>query len=301
MNIQSISVCVPAKRCINDCKFCCSKMHAADYEDRFTKLNTYDDYIKDMRKRLEYARQNGCNTCMLTGNNEPQQNKEFLRIFAEINRSLSAPFLNIEMQTSGAYIDDGMLNFLKNTVGVTTIAISVACISNPEKNIELIQTPDKNLNISKLAESIKAKNMNLRICLNMNDHMLDGCNSMEDPEEAVKDIISRCKYLNADQITCRALWTSEDGTSQAEWINQNVTSLTHDVIKEFKKQVKEDGKYLDTLEYGADRYDFKGFSTVIDEDSMAQSQEKKDSVKYLILRPNGKLYSKWDSKASLIF
>lgn len=301
MNIQSISVCVPAKRCINDCKFCCSKMHAADYEDRFTKLNTYDDYIKDMRKRLEYARQNGCNTCMLTGNNEPQQNKEFLRNFAEINRSLSAPFLNIEMQTSGAYIDDGMLNFLKNTVGVTTIAISVACISNPEKNIELIQTPDKNLNISKLAESIKAKNMNLRICLNMNDHMLDGCNSMEDPEEAVKDIISRCKYLNADQITCRALWTSEDGTSQAEWINQNVTSLTHDVIKEFKKQVKEDGKYLDTLEYGADRYDFKGFSTVIDEDSMAQSQEKKDSVKYLILRPNGKLYSKWDSKASLIF
>lgn len=301
MNIQSISVCVPAKRCINDCKFCCSKMHAADYEDRFTKLNTYDDYIKDMRKRLEYARQNGCNTCMLTGNNEPQQNKEFLRIFAEINRSLSAPFLNIEMQTSGAYIDDGMLNFLKNTVGVTTIAISVACISNPEKNIELIQTPDKNLNISKLAESIKAKNMNLRICLNMNDHMLDGCNSMEDPEEAVKDIISRCKYLNADQITCRALWTSENGTSQAEWINQNVTSLTHDVIKEFKKQVKEDGKYLDTLEYGADRYDFKGFSTVIDEDSMAQSQEKKDSVKYLILRPNGKLYSKWDSKASLIF
>lgn len=301
MNIQSISVCVPAKRCINDCKFCCSKMHAADYEDRFTKLNTYDDYIKDMRKRLEYARQNGCNTCMLTGNNEPQQNKEFLRIFAEINRSLSAPFLNIEMQTSGAYIDDGMLNFLKNTVGVTTIAISVACISNPEKNIKLIQTPDKNLNISKLAESIKAKNMNLRICLNMNDHMLDGCNSMEDPEEAVEDIVSRCKYLNADQITCRALWTSEDGTSQAEWINQNVTSLTHDVIKEFKKQVKEDGKYLDTLEYGADRYDFKGFSTVIDEDSMAQSQEKKDSVKYLILRPNGKLYSKWDSKASLIF
>lgn len=301
MNIQSISVCVPAKRCINDCKFCCSKMHAADYEDRFTKLNTYDDYIKDMRKRLEYARQNGCNTCMLTGNNEPQQNKEFLRTFAEINRSLSVPFLNIEMQTSGAYIDDGMLNFLKNTVGVTTIAISVACISNPEKNIELIQTPDKDLNISKLAESIKAKNMNLRICLNMNDHMLDGCDSMEDPEEAVKDIVSRCKYLNADQITCRALWTSEDGTSQAEWINQNVTSLTHDVIKEFKKQVKEDGKYLDTLEYGADRYDFKGFSTVIDEDSMAQSQEKKDSVKYLILRPNGKLYSKWDSKASLIF
>ena len=54
MNIQSISVCVPAKRCINDCKFCCSKMHAADYEDRFTKLNTYDDYIKKLSNKTQY-------------------------------------------------------------------------------------------------------------------------------------------------------------------------------------------------------------------------------------------------------
>ena len=53
---------------------------------------------------------------------------------------------------------------------------------------------------------------------------------------------------------------------------------------------------LDTL----DRYDYQGFSTVIDEDSMAQ-EEHKDSIKYLILRPDGHLYSKWDSKVSLIF
>lgn len=33
---------------------------------------------------------------------------------------------------------------------------------------------------------------------------------------------------------------------------------------------------------------------------MAQ-EEVKSAVKYLILRPNGHLYSKWDSKASLIF
>lgn len=39
---------------------------------------------------------------------------------------------------------------------------------------------------------------------------------------------------------------------------------------------------------------------VIDEDCMAQ-EENKNAVKYLILRPNGHLYSKWDSKASLIF
>ena len=81
MNIQSVSVCVPAKRCINDCKFCCSKMHNSDYEDFFTDINCYASYTDDMRKRLTYARENGCNVCMLTGNNEPQQNKEFLRVF----------------------------------------------------------------------------------------------------------------------------------------------------------------------------------------------------------------------------
>ena len=60
------------------------------------------------------------------------------------------------------------------------------------------------------------------------------------------------------------------------------------------------GRYLDTLEYGSARYDYHDFSVVIDEDSMSQD-ENKTAVKYLILRPNGHLYSKWDNKASLIF
>ena len=135
----------------------------------------------------------------------------------------------------------------------------------------------------------------------MNDSILDTETKKIPAKKAVKEIISWVTLMNADQLTCRALWTSEDGTPQAEWIKENVTDVTYDIIEEFKKQVKEEGRYLDTLEYGADRYDFHNISTVIDDDSMSQSQEKKDAVKYLILRPNGHLYSKWDSKASLIF
>ena len=88
MNIQSLSICVPAQKCINDCEFCCSKMHGGDYEDRFTPISTTMSYIEDMRKRLQYARDNGCNTLMLTGNNEPQQNKSFLRVLGIVNKSL---------------------------------------------------------------------------------------------------------------------------------------------------------------------------------------------------------------------
>ena len=41
-------------------------------------------------------------------------------------------------------------------------------------------------------------------------------------------------------------------------------------------------------------------STVVDEDCMAKSEEKK-ALKYLILRPNCKLYTQWDDKGSLLF
>ena len=297
MNIQSLSVCVPASRCINDCEFCCSKMHGGDYEDRFTPLSTTMGYIEDMKKRLQYARDNGCNTLMLTGNNEPQQNKGFLRVLGIVNQSLPNPFLNIEMQTSGAFINEEMLDFLKD-VGVTTIAISVACLNNYVINQELIRTPDQNLQLETLCKNIKKRNINLRICLNMNDNMLSTY-SLKD-HNALQVVLAKCKEYGADQLTCRALWTSEDGTSQAAWIKDNVTEITYNFIKHFKEEVKVKGKYLDTLEYGADRYDFEGFSTVIDEDSMAQEAYKK-AVKYLILRPDGHLYSKWDTKSSLIF
>lgn len=300
MNIQNLSVCVPTERCINDCKFCCSKMHGGDYEDRFTPIGTTMKYIEDMRLRLQYARDNGCNTLMLTGNNEPQQNKDFLRTLGIVNKSLSNPFRNIEIQTSGAFIDDEMLDFLKD-IGVTTVAVSVACLDNDELNREIIQTKDKNLELKKLCHSIKAKNMNLRICLNMNDFMLKHAIDAEIPNP-INYIVYRCHGgYKADQITCRVLWTSEDGTKQSDWIKNNVTDITFDFIKRFKERVKEKGKYLETLEYGADRYDYEGASTVIDEDSMAQTDERKENVKYLILRPDGHLYSKWDSKASLIF
>lgn len=302
MNIQSLSVCVPAKRCINDCKFCCSKMHGGDYEDRFTDISSTMSYIEDMKKRLQYARDNGCNTLMLTGNNEPQQNDNFLRVLGVVNQSLRKPFLNIEMQTSGAFIDEVKLDFLKS-VGVTTVAISVACLDYANLNRDIIQTKDTHLDITRLCRWVKDRNMNLRICLNMNDFMTKEIHQLDfipNVDEAVERVISICSMLGADQITCRALWTSEDGTEQADWIKANVTKKTFNFIKRFKELVKETGRYLDTLEYGSDRYDFRGFSTVVDEDSMAQ-EENKTGVKYLILRPDGHLYSKWDSKASLIF
>ena len=113
-------------------------------------------------------------------------------------------------------------------------------------------------------------------------------------------VIDICAGLGADQITFRALWSPDATTDQGRWIAENVTGKTASLIDALKKDIKANGKYLETLEYGAGRYDYRGFSVVLDEDSMAQD-DGRTAVKYLILRPNGHLYSKWDSKASLIF
>lgn len=294
MSIQSLSVCVPAKRCINDCKFCCSKMHDADYEDFFSESSHYAHYSEDMRKRLEYARENGCNTCMLTGNNEPQQNREFLRVFSEVNRSLRKPFLNIEMQTTGAFIDEPFLDFFKSAVGLTTCAVSVACLDDDHRNREIIATRDEQLSLTRFCEGIKKRNINLRICLNMNDQIL------LHHDYTPASIVELCTALGADQITFRALWAPDSHTAQGEWISRHVTRMTSDCVEALKNDIRHCGRYLDTLEYGSDRYDYHGFSVVIDEDSMSQ-ENRKNAIKYLILRPNGHLYTKWDSSASLVF
>jgi 2-iminoacetate synthase ThiH len=74
MKIQSLSVVVPAKKCVNNCPFCVSKMHNEDYENMMYSGNLYYNlYEKDFIRRLDFARDNGCNTVMLTGDCEPLQ------------------------------------------------------------------------------------------------------------------------------------------------------------------------------------------------------------------------------------
>jgi hypothetical protein len=273
-------------------------MHGGDYYNQYGNLETCADYVNSLRNALEFARDNGCNTCMLTGNNEPQQDLNFLKVFALVNKSLRKPFRNIEMQTSGALMSDEMLSFLKDFVGVTTIAVSVACLDDAETNLSMVRSCDKSLDIRTLCGRIKAHGFNLRVCLNMNDHMISEGGSVD---YKVNRIFELCSELCADQITVRKLWQSdESGEEEKLWITRNVTFSTSDVIKEINSRIKKNGKFLDVLEYGASRYDYKGFSVVTDLDSMAQEAHK-ESIKYLIFRPDGHLYSKWDTKASLIF
>ena len=55
------------------------------------------------------------------------------------------------------------------------------------------------------------------------------------------------------------------------------------------------------LSFGAICYSVDGLSVVIDDDCMSKNNTVSETVKYVILRPNAKIYTRWDDPASILF
>lgn len=290
MEIQSLSVVVPAKRCINRCEFCVACMRDEPYVDQLDENNRFFDlYMRDYKKRLEFARDNGCNTVMLTGNCEPQQNRQFLKTFGLLNESLEKPFRWISMQTTGTMIDAGYLRFLRNHVGVSTISVSLAALDN-EVNAAITHMA-KPVDIPAFCFDVKRYDFNLRLSINLTKEI-------EEKWPDVEKLLEYCHYkLWADQITFRVLYSSGLDTPQDRWIAEHGASKEY--VERVRQYVLDHGTVLGRLVFGAVKYGIMGMSTVMDDDCM--SQTPKEEYKYLILRPNCKLYSRWDDPASLIF
>ena len=290
MEVQSLSVCVPTPKCVNNCAFCVSKMKESDYTNQIEKNKRFRDlYRKDYIKRLQFARDNGCNTVILTGDGEPLQNLRFLDDFSEWNDKLTSPFHWIEIQTSGILLDEEMLRHLRNTVGVNTISLSLSNVFDSIDNAKINGIPEKLFfSIQNLCAEIKRYDFNLRLSLNMTDAYDD---------RSVEEIFQMAKKLGANQITFRVLYTSGLDTKEDKWIEKH--ACDSDAINEIDDYIEANGNKLEVLPFGATRYSVNGMSVVIDSDCMAT--EVKQTIRYLVLRPNCKLYSRWDDKGSLIF
>jgi hypothetical protein len=297
MNIQSLSIVVPTKACINKCKFCVSSMHDNPYENSFDEIS--------YRKRIKFAANNGVNTLILTGTGEALQNRDFLIKLAEVLAKEKHPFPNVELQTSGVLLKlsskDNYYNIkLLKELGVNTISLSTSDIFSGSNNWDIIGSPkSQRIPLTELTSFIKENNFNLRLCLNMTnvyDHF------------SVEEILKKAKNLGADQITFRKLYHSNDGSKQSEWVKNNVCEpYTLTKISEYIAGTKTfehgyvngNGKPLYRLPFGAMTYSIMGMSTVIDDNCMSKNENEK--LKYVILRENGKLYSQWDDEGSLIF
>ncbi len=312
--IQSLSICCPSTAgCINHCKTCTARQHENPYRNKYSAghMDAFT-YWEDVIKRMKYAQSKGCTTVMLTGSNEPQQDRRWLEGLALAMRSLPEPFLNIEIQTTGAFLNMDYLRFLK-AMGVTTVAISTFSIFDDERNREIEECADKGLSIEKLCEMVHELEMNIRICVNVTDCVFSksfyeaDVSAMKEKDEAKENgillneaqkILNRCAEMHANQVTFRKMW-SNPGTPEAEWIAQNCT-YSNNLLSRISTVVSTDGNIINILPYGAARYDYQGFSIVIDTDSMAKDVNNQ-ALKYYIIREDGKMYSSWDSAASIVF
>lgn len=290
MQIQSLSVCVPGG-CLNNCKFCVANMNKNSHiypNHMFLKPNFYDLYYNDYVKRLEFAKDNGCNTIVITGDGEPIINMRFLETFGAMNKSLKVPFRWLEIQTSGTTLDEVKLRFLRNHLGISTISLSLSSLDSV-LNAEYNETPiGHTVDIPNICSLIKKYDFNLRLSLNMTDAF-----NLYEAEQ----IFQIAKEYGANQITIRELYTSKDDTPEDLWIQEH--KISNENLLSIKKYILQNGKVLGILPFGAKKYSIHGMSVVIDSDCM--NEEIKESFKYLILRPDCKLYSLWDDPASLIF
>lgn len=305
MKIQSLSIEVPNVACINKCPFCVSRMvNSNTYENRMDINHPlYDINVREYLKRLRFVAENGCQTIILTGTSEPQQNKQFLATFALLHQQIGSPFTNIEMQTTGFRLDcdHDYIRFLRNFVGVNTIALSINSIDD-RTNCDMLghqssylKSSDGSfgcyippLQIGRLCNLLKEYDFNIRCCFNLSD-AFNGVNPSALFEQSQREFY-------ANQITFRKLYSAEAGTEQDLWIRK------HSVSKNFVDSLY---KYLDRFPcigrtmYGTNCYDVNGMSVIYDQDCMGKNPET-DVLKYLILRPNCHLYSQWDSTASLV-
>jgi len=291
MTIQSLSVVVPNKACINHCKFCVSRQHCDKSVNLLRESNAdWDYFAKAWYNRLAFARDNNCNTVMLTGESEPQQNMEFLKFFSDMNSKLDSPFRSVEIQTTGVLLDKEYLRFLRDVVGVTTVSISVSAFDD-DVNAEIVGMPAKaKVNLEQLCRNIKALNINLRLSVNLTNYF-DRYTNAEDFFKEAK------QRYGADQITLRVLYADGD-TPEANWVREN--SANPKTVARLLDYIYTHGTELGRLPYGRTKYSVYGMSTVVDDDCMSKEQTG-ENYKYLILRPNCHLYSRWDDEGSLIF
>lgn len=285
---QSLSICVPGKSCINQCKFCVACMHTSNYKCQMDEnLPFYDLYYEDYVRRMCFAKENDANIMMITGDIEPLQNRHFLQTLAHINNDVlpakgCGSFHWIEIQTSGVLFDRNYARFLRNTVGISILSLSISSFDDAD-NAEIQQmTPKLAIRIEEVCSIAKEYDFTLRLSLNMNKFL------MESVDGSIENIFERAKAFGADQITFRKLYT-EGNNPQSRWIEENKVDDT--MFDEIDKYILDHGRHLGILPYGYHQYSVKGISTVVDKDCMNEGKE--ETSKYFVLRPDCKLYDGW--------
>lgn len=281
VDVRSMSILVPTHGCVNSCKFCVSKI--SQRKDEYSDRSREEIFEEEYFKKFEQISKMGCTYAILTGTGEPIQNKPFLSMIGRMNKRLENPF-KLEIQTSGVMLNDTNLNFLKNEVGVYLISLSISDIFDNKSNAGFVRIrPRLQFDLKDLCHRIKSHGFILRLSLN-----LVNIYNKYNPEE----VIRRLHEIGADQATLRVLWSGKDDNEISRWIRSNKAS--EDFVVNMELYCQQNGKQLSAL---YPKYQIHDMTLVIDDDCMAEKSV--GEIRYLILRSDCNLYTKWDTKSSL--
>lgn len=284
MAYNTLSIAVPSG-CPNNCVFCVSRMYknASGCDIRRIDIkNAHQAYVQ----RMAFARDRGCETLLLTGDGEPLMKSRFIENIIGCNKCLPNPFQRIEIQTSGVQLSPNYLKKL-DLLGICTIALSLSAF-NDEDNDRYMR-PNLTGTLYRnptpyLCNKIVELGFTLRLCLNLTDHF-------DDIKKVGRHVFDSCQELGAHQLILRNLHHSDD--DRPEYVCKKATRI------KLQRFVRRHGVLLETLPSGKPRFSVEGISTVFDEDCMAERPDAPS--RYLVLREDGKLYTRWNDKGSIVF
>ena len=269
----SLQITVPAG-CMNDCGFCVYRQHATKFKTEWK--SNHDKWRKEIGRRFKFAADR-VEAVMITSHGEPTLNMKYIEDIMDILNRIAPWLAQVEIQTSGVGLTEEKLD-LPYELGVRVISLSIPALDR-EKILEIMREPAKyDYDPIRLSGLIRSKGFTLRLSIAMtewfDDYSLDDIlNQLESPWQP--DQVSFKKLLGGDNMASRRY---------------------DELAEEFRNR---EYTQLELLPLGVWKYDAHGIGIVWNDDCMVSEEQKQP--RYLILQPDGRLYTRWDTKATVIF
>lgn len=285
INIKPLYIHVPGQACATPCAYCMTRSYTLRPSSCLDENSPrYVLCKQDFYKRMAFARDDGCNAIFIVGDCEPQKNRAFLERITIINNMLPRPFRIVELTTTGRNLTREYLYFLRSVIGVTTIDLNVAAFDDV-MNQELagMMSSETKVELLPLIHNIKDLTFNLHLHIFLSKYFEV---YKDNPMQFFKD----CEYkYNAQYISIH------DTPAPNDWLKSRAGSLQ--MQENIKAYIKKHGAYKAEFPSYADVYTLNNLIILMDPPIERQATKREG----LIIQTNGRLYTQWDEKTSLVF
>lgn len=305
---KDLTISVPNYGCDKKCPYCISRITGPAPTNKGRML-------RNIRKVQHLAHAAQVTTVLFTSKGEPLLNNRSMgdmMALAEYFKDFP-----LEIQTNGLRLlrdlEKGELDetcVLLYSAGFNTIAVSV-----DEDDWEDVV---KSGRFDEVFKTITETDMNVRLCINITSGFsgMTFSGIWENDLKAVRPYISQVLFRKIDMPSFLDD-SSEEARKVVDWIKNSASDGTYERLRDeglkylldhgrFVKEVH-DGEYsylenvpVKILPDGSPVFDLEGIAITFS-DYCIQETHSSDDIRSIILMEDGKVYTSWNSKASLMF